>query len=188
MKERPIIFNSHGVRAILAGRKTQARRIINPIPIWIGYPNVPFKTPDANPKGIIKCPFGERGGRLWVRETFAQQYNHDDAGIYVYRADMDCPPPRYGKWCPSIHMSRNESRITLEVTGVRVERLQDISESDAIAEGLIRYGEGFRYAPDFPWFANPVAAFRSGWDKQNRPATWAGNWWVWVIEFRRVEP
>ena len=92
-----------------------------------------------------------------------------------------------GRYRHARFMPRWASRITLEVTGVRVERLQDINEADAIAEGLLRDGDGWRGAPDLPWFASPVAAYRSLWESINGAGNWAANPWVWVVEFKRLE-
>ncbi len=119
----------------------------------------------------------------------------------VYRADAD--DPSGGRWSPSIHMPRRLSRITLEVTGVRVERLQDISEADAVAEGVRRvdgkwhaFGDGEAvFFDEFGWFAPerytrhnaPWHAFREAWEMINGPESWVANPWVWVIEFKRLE-
>ena len=146
-KERPIIFSGPMIRAILEGRKTQTRRIVKP--------NCLSKL----------SPYGRTGDRLWVRETWG--HNPEGPG-YVYRSDGDFDMKFHGdRWRPSIHMPRWASRITLEVTGVRVERLQDINEEDALAEGVEH-------------------AFRSLWESINGPGSWDANPWVWVVEFRRV--
>jgi hypothetical protein len=144
VKERPILFNVDMVRAILAGRKTQTRRVVKPQPIWVYDNKVPVKPEDADPKGAIKCPYGKPGDRLWVRETFAK----DGHGNVWYRegagvGDRPCDYFEYPDgssvdveiWTPSIHMPRWASRITLEIVSVRVERLLSISDEDAIAEG-----------------------------------------------------
>jgi hypothetical protein len=154
-------------------------------------------------------PFGLPGTRLWVRETFALHRIHDPVSPSKvmptlltdrwFAAD-GAPPDGSGRWRPSIHMPRWASRITLEVTDVRVERLQDISEDDAEAEGIER-GEDFfqcptwkNYQPDdeaASWFPDdPVGAFRTLWDSINgkRPGcAWDDNPWVWVVEFKRLE-
>lgn len=133
---------------------------------------------------VVKCPYGEPGVRLWVRETFA---NID--GKNWYRADPlveDCIAKSMGgfKWTPAIHMPRVACRLVLEVTGVRVERLQDISEADAIAEGII--------TPAYPPGVGPpkyALAYSHLWDSLNakRGFGWSTNPWVWVVEFRRAE-
>ncbi|CAB4140336.1 hypothetical protein UFOVP669_26 [uncultured Caudovirales phage] len=162
----------------------------------------------------IACPYGQPGDRLWVREAFAFTDAHEPAyeGSIEYRADNkswavsqrelhdvphNCDPrPFDGPWKPSIHMPRWASRITLEVTAVRVERLQDISEADAIAEGIERvedffgcpcwkcYGEESDVvAPD-----DPIGSYRSLWEQLNGPGSWDANPWAWVVEFRRIKP
>lgn len=191
-KERPILFSAQMVRAILDGRKTQTRRVINPQPIWVADPSVPFKTTDADPKGIINCPYGKTGDRLWVRETFCY---HDDLAMYLYKADdVTCC-----KWKPSIHMPRWASRITLEIVSVRVERLQDISEKDAIAEGIskvpFRPCEGWPICDGYMvgkddgvtgLAAKASTAYKKLWESINGPGSWDLNPWVWVVEFRRI--
>ncbi len=166
MKERPIMFTGPMVRAILDGRKTQTRRVIRPQPRWVGDPGIPFRTEDADPKGIIQCPYGKPGDQLWVRETWAPNEGDVLAGKAFYRADNNTIVER---WRPSIHMPRWASRITLEITKVRVERLQDISEEDAKAEGSAYRTE-----------------FRDIWRSIYGDGSWAHNPWVWVIEFRRI--
>ncbi len=167
MKERPILFNGNMVRAILAGQKTQTRRI-----------------PSKKQQDASFCPYGHPGDRLWVRETFA--YAQD--GTVVYRASMvgspwDAITRRAITWHPSIHMPRWASRITLEITDVHVERVQDIHEEDAIAEGIdprkLSYLSGERAVTKFSVLWNSIyAANGLGWDV---------NPWVWVVTFKRME-
>lgn len=137
-------------------------------------------------------PYGVQGDRLWVRETWAEVGNMDP-GLIVYRADYpDCVPRQYQNvppaseitWKPSIHMFCRHSRILLEITGVRVERLNDISEADARAEGAKPYllpvnpsREQLRH----------VDGYASLWNSINGAGSWAENPWVWVVEFRRIE-
>ena len=152
MTERPILFSAPMVRAILAGTKTQTRRIIKcPAHYQIeekddGKPWPWMYDSERDRDHFMPCPYGEPGTRLWVREAFM----HEPADYCweasvsipcrpastVYRADFPDSKPGEG-WKPSIHMPRNLSRITLEIVDVRVERLQDISEADAIAEGCV---------------------------------------------------
>ena len=187
MRERPIIMGADSVRAILDGRKTQTRRVIKPQPKFIGAPNVPFKTDDANPKGIINCPYGKVGDRLWVRETvffetFHQQSDEElkrygfnpNIGVWVYRADNHDYPTITANWTSPMFMPREASRITLQITDIRVERVQDITEEDAIAEGV----ESF----------NTVASYSYLWDSLNakRGYPWENNPWVWVISFKQI--
>lgn len=183
MREHPIIFNGPMVRAILDGRKTQTRQVVKP-----------------------QRPYGQPGDRLWVRETFMRQPHPSEcgltqemipktwesacaaAGTIFYRADPNAEWLADGRpWTQSIRMPRWASRITLEITGLRVERLRDINGADAIAEGILRDGEGWRGSPRRPWFASPVGAFRSLWGSINCAGSWDANPWVWVIEFKRVE-
>lgn len=165
MKEHPILFSAPMVRAILDGTKTQTRRVVKPQPSFfgsMGNPNTPFKTLDAGLHCQIRCPYGQPGDRLWVREAhWWFKDEHDPVTGYYppkltaddveYRADGD---DRRKVWRPSIHMPRWASRITLEITGVRVERLQDISEADAKAEGCERLCEdepGYVYREEPDW-------------------------------------
>lgn len=137
-KAKPIIFSGPMVRAILGGKKTQTRRIVKPQPEpWA--PNDAFlqwKNPEPLTLSHFKalCPYGKTGGRLWVRETF---YADDEDRDVFYRADRRDEAFIGNKgWRPSMFMPRWASRLTLEITGIRVERLQDISEEDAQAEGV----------------------------------------------------
>lgn len=206
MKERPILFNGEMVRAILAGRKTQTRRVIKQTDS--GYakePNGHRRWHLGDPDAVLACPLGQPGDRLWVRETFIQgwkyendipdQYNEDgsekpvhtwyratDGDISWYTDDEmhDSPP-----WKPSIHMPRSASRITLEIVSVRFERLRDISEADAIAEGVTVqdiHKQGYCAGEYFP---PAVRAFRDLW--LSTGGDWDANPWVWVVEFKRVE-
>jgi hypothetical protein len=232
MTERPIIFSAEMVRAILAGRKTQTRRVMKLTSL--GHIKAPIMygrhKPD-NPRALAACPYGAPGDTLWVREAVA----HGEGLKYhvAYKADSQCGAwgwdgdgnplfsshghvlegdagravgnygmHRYGKrWTPSIHMPRWASRITLRITDVRVERLQDIegqhpSESDAIAEGVraIHHGDGdyyysaFRDVPHPKNWSDPADAFREVWNSINGAGAWEANPWVWVIAFQRVKP
>ncbi|EOC1069674.1 hypothetical protein AAAW28_002084 [Cronobacter malonaticus] len=198
MKERGMIFNAEMVRAILDGRKTQTRRIMKPQPEacprgghW--WPSNVFKTmlhveeEMQNGKGGLDglvgdaCPFGAVGDRIWVRETWAR-YNIDQSSHdMAYRATTPEDWPEEGRWRPSIHMPRWASRITLEITGVRVERLASISSDDARDEGYpaARAEDGGNIDP-WLWF-------RDLWDGIYPEYSFKANPWVWVIEFKRVE-
>ncbi len=133
-----------------------------------------------------RCPYGQPGDRLWVRETHALNVPGCDDGV-SYRADHNDPrgdgPAHPMEWRPSIHMKREHSRINLEVTGVRVERVQDITEADARAEGVTADDEprGGAY-----W----VTKFARLWDSINakRGYSWESNPWVWVVEFKTEAP
>lgn len=143
------------------------------------------------------CPYGEPGTRLWVRETWCETDWKPgrtslpvgpDGYIAAYKADYEgdsFPAPYPPKWKPSIHMPRWASRITLEITGVRVERLREISEADCFAEGikpktLSFHGHGEETA-------SPIPDYRDLWESINGKGSWAKNPWVWVIEFKMVE-
>lgn len=201
IKERPILFSGPMVRAILSGAKTQTRRIVKvsgswaveetefaESQLWPGYE-------DENGEWQwIDCPYGKPGGRLWVRETFARSRNNwlyaassvvsDGPQGNVEEWDWDLSTPN--RWRPSIHMPRWASRLTLQITSVRVERLNEISEEDAIAEGCERefaadgsdYGAGLTTACE---------QFERLWESINGNGSWATNPWVWVVSFKRIE-
>lgn len=229
MNEKPIIFNSEMVCAILDGRKTQTRRIMKPQPDLVGpedwhwngwrwqeHPGTTLKGPDED------CPYGQPGDRLWVRETWsdvnlqgapgiayradddirdlmAEPSFHDEDGAFNYDDDRvkpyhfaawseDLLSGAEGRWRPSIHMPRWASRITLEVTSVRAERLNDISVEDAQSEGCAK--------PDLPpelrgvagdFVADERTTFAILWNRINGRGAWAENPWVWVVEFKRVD-
>jgi len=203
MKEIPIIFSTEMVKAILDNRKFMTRRVIKPQPLWVAEPYVPFKTPDADPKGIIKCPYGQPGDRLWVRETWCNEWKDPDGWTdgFLYRADgveVADVDGGLGKspWRPSIHMPKIAARIWLEVVSVRVERLQDINVDDVIREGLEADNNILNPDPsthesiknwNLAWAQH---VFRELWDKLNakRGYGWDTNPWLWVVEFRRVQP
>lgn len=191
MKERPIIMTAESVRAILDGRKTQTRRVIKSVAYWEtiemnkDYAVVISKPYELTFRTILRCPFGVPGDRLWVRETWALAV---PAGSSVraeriphYKADGEMLP----RWKPSIHMPRWASRITLEITGVRVERLQEIKPIDTVAEGV--YEPKLNYGKAEGPYA--IATFANYWDSINakRGYPWDSNPWVWVIEFERVD-
>ncbi|MBK3454968.1 MULTISPECIES: hypothetical protein [Pseudomonas] len=216
VKERPILFSAPMVRAILEGRKTVTRRAVKIQPhidasgnFCVGSSNY---GQDGYGKPVTKhfvngcCPYGKPGDRLWVRETwycdhfevmrgpYLKPDNLDigealDDGTLVYAADGLTPyEQEQPTWKPSIHMPRWACRILLEITDVRVERLQDITYEQAAAEGVHR-------GPLREWCASdeggachkyPVPAFRDLW--QSVGGNWDANPWVWVVEFKRVMP
>ncbi|HAU4319380.1 TPA: hypothetical protein F6U59_07360 [Serratia marcescens] len=219
MKERPVIFNSEMVRAILFGRKTQTRRAISDrhlhlidVASQVGecYP-LESGIDHANSQSYYRdlCPFGWVGDRLWVRETFAAfdaDWKHPGKphdlrdGPWpnvVYPASVAKIPD--GTCRPSIHMPRWASRITLEITAVRVERLSDISEEDAKAEGVRATENNFGNGPAYcdyllpnlddtaEWYNRASDSFKSLWKSIYGAENWRANPWVWVIEFRRLE-
>lgn len=186
MADRPILFSGPMVSALLAGTKTQTRRVVKPQPA--GEWAVPGKT---------ACPYGQPDDRLWVRETWMDLQGTGvqlaSKSRYAYGADTiagswddECRIAYGLKWKPSIHMPRAACRITLEITGVRVERLQDISADDARAEGC----------PDKPVPGAEQASvdafarqwYGDLWEQINGPGSWDANPWVWVVEFRVMKP
>jgi hypothetical protein len=214
VKPRPILFSGPMVRAILNGRKTQTRRVVK----WplrfrsdgtkrriyserdISEMNERLVTWTRHPLFQF-CPFGQVGDRLWVRETWAP--HADVPREAIYRCDrggdyQDTVTDGF-RWRPSIHMPRWASRITLEITGIRVERVQDITEEDAKKEGV----ESVKYGSVWFWKAyghNPIPgggelvatrdakrSFQTLWTSINGPGSWGLNPWVWVVEFRKVE-
>jgi hypothetical protein len=174
------------VRAILEGWKIQTRRIVNNMPTEVpgGYFDAYNKenwwnwwTKDHRPAlPQINCPYGNLGDRLWVRETWAPAFEPYE---FIYRADNVDPIDR---WRPSIHMPRWASRITLEVESVRVERLNDCSAEDALAEGVSDRD------PDTGAWQNPKEQYADLWESINGPGSWEANPWVWVVTFRRIKP
>ncbi|MEQ8278347.1 MAG: hypothetical protein RMA76_38245 [Deltaproteobacteria bacterium] len=199
MKERPILFSGEMVRAILAGKKTQTRRPVQP-----------------------RTLFGEPGDRLWVRETFAPGHFFYPHSEFMYAADLyadpdafarnpihlnrDCKPGNTSScwacwrengfgWRPSIHMPRAASRITLKVTAVRLQRLRDITTSDIIAEGFDVPDVDYTVA-DHPWTLEAErdeharTVFLKAWNEiygKNRFLVWNRNPEVWACEFKVAE-
>ncbi len=202
MSERPILFSAPMVLAILAGRKTMTRRVVKP-PKWSYSEYAGVEYP---------CPHGKVGDRLYVRESFKHFCNRylaaDDtvSACVAYKADdktrhilwTDALPPPVQKWwntgghpwTSGMFMPRWASRITLEITGVRVERIQDISEADAIAEGCEGYTMPMHPDSGCSDGQMPHDEFRELWASLNgkRGYGWDANPWVWVIAFRRLEP
>lgn len=202
MTERPILFSSEMVRAILAGKKTQTRRLVKPQPPrgtvltmnGAGDRALCFAEPGIGPHLVcvpptprsrdhrLPCPYGVPGDRLWVRETFClrdPEYHPERGYWYAASDDVDNP-----KWTSPLFMPRNASRITLEIDGVRVQRLQDISEADAQAEGCRGvHGATGQAIPGPPLSARED--FERLWDRLNAErAPWRENPWVWAITFR----
>lgn len=218
IKERPILFNAQMVRAILDGRKTMTRRVVNKLnghshisrffeSDTLGY-DFCFRDKEMRLHDITKgraldlCPYGKTGNKLWVRETFAHSNMPDgpldkDCSIF-YRADYfddphgldgeKSPGGKYRNWKPSMFLPRWASRIDLEITNVKIERLQDISEEDSKKEGVIEldyYYSKYTFDEDLLPRSTAKAAFESFWDSINAKngQGWYTNPWVWAIEF-----
>lgn len=202
MKERPILFSAPMVRALLNGTKTQTRRAIKPE--W--WRCLDPEDEDDRAAALKQCPYGAPGDRLWVKETWCSAYARGCFGV-MFRADglfrqtgkraekgphFDGGSPQPNpivKWRPSIFMPRWASRIKIEITEVRVQRLHDITDEDAVAEGCPPRGpkpEGVGsqvFDPD-----SPIKAFERLWRPINGDAAWFDNPWVWALTFRRVQP
>ncbi len=235
MKLIPILFSTPMVQANLEGRKTQTRRTkglenISELATEIVRSDQWKKQGDwvarFKYKGeekyavtnVIKCPYGQVGDVLWVREKWTQN------GLKYYRYAADWPNEVYisgepkgtfigegvpekfkGKWKPSIHMPKEACRLFLRITNIRVERLKDITDQDAIAEGIEGYFEKlfmeWRYRDydkklqkgygksniDYPTWREPVSSFKSLWESINGKDSWEANPWVWVVEFEKLE-
>jgi hypothetical protein len=187
MKEKPILFSTDMVKALFAGRKTMTRRIVK----MYATDNNPIRQNAAWLQENKTCPYGQVGDVLWVREKFG--YSNEGK---LHFATNVCNP-KYDKpssgWKPSIHMPKYACRIFLQITNVRVERLKDISEEDAIAEGIEKqFSHLFQewrykdYAKVKDDWRSPISSFQSLWASLNGFDSWDENPWVWVIEFKRV--
>ena len=205
MKETGLMFKAPLVRAILSGQKTQTRRILK----------------NQQSYDLDKCPLGQPGDRIYVREQWQgplmsskewedHYFSEADDSPAKFRTPAYCryaadggPPPEFvtmddelvARWKPSIHMPKWAARIWLEITSVRIERLQDISDADCIAEGIKELPH--QAAEKGCWWTGDVAAgaalhgrtphnaFRLLWESTG--GDWAANPWVWVIDFKRIE-
>jgi len=204
MRERPILFNDVMVRVLMSGAKTQTRRVAKGVVAMHARTGEALaKLDSAGPR--VLCPFGQPGDRLWVREAHAIFQTHgqhradgerwgpwgglpstvsdDGKQIAYYREGFDrCDP---GRWRPSIHMPRWASRLVLEITDVRVERLQAISDGDALAEGIEELNGRFTHNRGKYGCRSACGAFVQLWESTG--GNWDSNPWVWVIEFKRLE-
>lgn len=229
MKERPIIFSSEMVRALLDGRKTMTRRIVKPQPLFLDSDNFGdcwFPSKD-HPKALHYasekhfrrglpqdfCLYGIPGDRLWVRETWGSAFDKNGNGIVVYKSDGSallaqaeqegegdwcgvdgqCPKNRItmpSRWRSPLHMPRWASRLTLEITDVRVQRLQEITEEDALAEGAMEWWNGLSERERVAIYEGgrgPAHAFKLLWNYIHGPYAWALNSWVWAISFKLIQ-
>ncbi|WP_374572602.1 hypothetical protein [Acinetobacter sp.] len=214
MKERPILFNGSMVKAILEGRKTQTRRVVKSTLIIDqaefecgNRPHVTRSEPNLQHYVDTDCPYGQIGDRLWVREAFMDlsgtgvEHRDSEGKLQKYAYAADCPKGSHGdesrkdfglKWKPSIHMPRSASRILLEITKIRVERLNSISRIDAAKEGLHQLPATGRYVINKgdQYFggasSNPIEVFSWLWEDISGSGSWGKNPWVWVVEFKVV--
>lgn len=204
-KFRPILFSTPMVQAIQEGRKTMTRRKFKPKDepylinekSFIAYSDshgwgVKHKIGD-NPDRFeitqkFKCPYGKVGDVLWVRETWKE--GHAKSESFRYRATYDFlkEVDKLLKWKPSIFMPKAACRIFLEITDIKIERLQDISEDDAIAEGILIDEEGVECwdYEEKHFYDTPIDSFQSLWQSINGAESWEANPFVWVIEFEQI--
>ena len=212
MKERPILFSTPMVQAILEGRKTQTRRIVKQSPIAAGldwslwYDEKLDAQLNQRQFAQLHCPYGKPGDRLWVRENFRLSADQDDkppsqdywkSGAW-YAADSEGEPSGCaggaGRLRSAIHMPRWASRLTLEIIQIRVERLQDMTRDDAAAEGVPEHGgeahklgliDGSRPFHEYD-NRTTVENYAILWDSINGKDSWESNPWVWIVHFTRV--
>ena len=197
MTEKPILFSAPMVRAIIEGRKTQTRRLVkqkqNPHDFLCGINdsrddpyNYGFENPQVMGHFITlpeqRCPYGRIEDHLWVREAMWRNKETKEFLGYVADDERKYQNNKTVKKIPSIHMSRWASRITLEVTDIRVERLQDITQADACAEGVLL--KSWEACDSFN--TTPERQFCKLWKDINGPESWDKNPFVWVIEFKRI--
>lgn len=214
MKAHPILFSAEMIRALLDGRKVQTRRALKTQPLDIlpmegdkaGREWIILEQREPEPKGkVIRCRYGVPSDLLIVRETFAHVADYDGtdpgsaalASRCFYRADhptgvwSERDPNKSIRWRPSIHMPRALSRLTLRITNIRVERLQEISEADARAEGVhidaLSPASRERFSRMKPWPECYRPMYALLWDDINGAGSWSRNDWVWVIAFEVIQ-
>lgn len=190
IEEKPILFSTEMVRAILDGRKTQTRRIYKKAPLDLDLYAI---KKHAKEYIMTQCPYGKPGDVLWVREAFYKT-QYTNTCKYFYKADLE--PLRWDFKCsPSIHMPKEAARIWLKVSEITVERLNDISEHDAKSEGIesqflflfqeMRYRD-YLYKSDNDvqhYWRDPRSSFRTLWESIHGENSWEHNPWVWVVKF-----
>lgn len=214
MTARPILFTAPMVRALLEGRKTQTRRVVKPQPHHgpvgqiVNLGGAEWAMDDGDLSGLWTCPYGAPGDLLIVREAWSAEARWDFAppqdikpGSPIYYlaggGGEEAIPECAGRVRSSIHMPRWASRLTLEITDVRVERLQSISEADAIAEGIedvtsevasgdpsVRFWKRYRDGGWNGYVDVAVGSYASLWTSINGPGSWAANPWVWALTFK----
>ncbi|MHB8286702.1 MAG: hypothetical protein ACYDD1_18770 [Caulobacteraceae bacterium] len=231
MPERPILFSAPMVQALLAGRKTQTRRVIKlqtgetfdeqalvgAIQEWRPVYDSVAGAVVGKKAVAVRCPYGVPGDRLWVRETFQLEPSGFGPVRALYKADDgeraldftgDAERIAHAErlwtepdvWRPSIHMPCWASRLALEVTDVRVERLHDISEADALAEGIKHWGDGFHWEANSGWPGEPKSmesarligvtakrAYEALWAEINGYESLDANPWVWAVSFKVLD-
>ncbi len=206
-QEKPILFSGPMVSAILAGRKTVTRRVVKPQPIIPSRNETTAYIHDARiANTIAKCPYGAVGDWLWVREAWSPDHKdfypnfpivyRAEGGIEIENGKVFSPEAKRSfpfKWRPSIHMPRAASRLTLEIVKVGVERLQEITGKEIIAEGAVsgpHYNEYLGKMPvsafDGGAYPDLISLFAAGWEKINGKGSWASNPFCWVISFKRL--
>lgn len=200
MKERPILFSAPMVRSLLEGRKTQTRRAVKNTGLYAIDAAIHGEETAQRELAALatRSPYGQPGDLLWVKETTIKVEDHGYAGPCYVESEEGRAVLEYGlspapddvtevdpqdiRKRPAIHMPRTMSRILLEVTAVRVERLQDISEADAEAEGIQEIVDA-----GVDHDGTPRDAYRALWEQINGAGSWSANPWVWVVEFKRAE-
>jgi hypothetical protein len=200
MTERPILFTPANAQKVHEGTKTQTRRIVKKRPPYLYVEEGKVLRMDRYGEYHLHNPYGQVGDRLWVREAWRLAGDDADATVTEDKAWFYTDQLRYrgephsegiDKWRPSIHMPRWACRTVLEITNVRVERLQEISEADALAEGvtgphMVGY-PAYRVPGDSkPRFSSAVAAYEDIWTSIHGLESWDANPWVWVLEFKKV--
>ncbi len=198
IKERPILFNTEMVEAILEGRKTQTRRPMKPQPPHHEFQRIPTQRLNIETSGhqFVHCPYGQPGDRLWVRETWCWPFSNEyiiPSEIPEYKRSeirYKADGIEYTSWRPSIHMPRWASRITLKITNIRVERVQEISETEVRKEGIALDNEPCdhpRRSCEDVGCAGKRSIFVDTWNKiYGKTFPWSSNPWVWVVEFKRI--
>lgn len=194
---KPILFSTPMVQAILEGRKTQTRRVVKPQPDEDGLAKFILSQRWEDTSGkVYPCPYGQPGDVLWVRENYLKPPITSDKMIrdgadtwpkFEYVASCsETEIEQYKDWGwklkPSIHMPNAACRLFLQIESVRVERLQEISEADAIAEGVTDFGK-----QEFHPIWTAKKAFKSLWQFINGTESWEANPWVWVVTFKKIE-